>query len=142
MNRTGGFRVLPMGSSVPPVLPKIPPSSSSDRYTIRAAYLCEDSPGLVPKSIEFVTTMMMPQNGCRAVSEPVREEKAQDMPPRQEDREAGGKFIDRCSVPVLTVKAPATPRTITREHENLLSFFPSKPTKESDRLFLQARNAT
>lgn len=71
MNRTGGFRVLPMGSSVPAVPPKRPPSSSSDRYTILAAYLCEDSPGLVPKSIEFVTTMMKLRNGCPAVSNPV-----------------------------------------------------------------------
>lgn len=118
-----------MGSSVPPVLPKSPPSSSSDRYTIRAAYLCDDSPGLVAKSIESVTTMMIPQNGCGAVFEPVREEKAQDVPPRQEDGEVGG-VLDGRSVSVLTVKASARPRTITREQENLLSFSCSFPAQK------------
>lgn len=55
MNSTGGFRVLPMGSSVPVVPPKSAPSSSSDRYTILAAYLCDDSPALVPKTMESDT---------------------------------------------------------------------------------------
>lgn len=42
MNKTGGLRVLPIGSGVVP--PKRAPSSSSVRYTILAAYLCADSP--------------------------------------------------------------------------------------------------
>lgn len=42
MNKTGGFNVLPIGSGVVP--PKRAPSSSSVRYTIRAAYLWADSP--------------------------------------------------------------------------------------------------
>ena len=89
INRTGGFRVLPMGSSVPVVLPKSPPASSSDRYTILAAYLCDDSPGLVPKSIESATRTMMLKNVCRAVSK-LHGEGALDMSPREED---GGRCM-------------------------------------------------
>lgn len=48
INKTGGFRVLPIGSAAAP--PKRAPSSSSVRYTILAAYLCADSPAPTEKS--------------------------------------------------------------------------------------------
>lgn len=49
INRTGGFRVLPIGSGVAP--PKRFPSSSSVRYTILAAYLWADSPAPAEMSL-------------------------------------------------------------------------------------------